>query len=78
MFQDHKDNILAAEVKYKGLPVVFTGQVESVAKDRGGKIHVTIKADGFYNKLRCYPWETMPQTQELSKLKKGDLVRVSG
>ncbi|MDL2226168.1 hypothetical protein LJB86_00715 [Deltaproteobacteria bacterium OttesenSCG-928-M10] len=78
MFGEHAENILAAEEKYRNLPVLFYGAVRRVAKDAGGDAYVEFNIRHTNTPLVCYPWLGAPQAAEIKDLKAGDRLRVSG
>lgn len=78
MFGEHAENILAAEEKYRNLPVLFYGAVRRVAKDAGGEAYVEFIIRHTNVPLICYPWLGAPQAADIKNLKAGDRLRVSG
>lgn len=80
ILQDCLENILAAEERYRDLPVTFTGQVGRVTRDAKGELYVefSISARRPEHTLACYPWAGAGQHVDLPALKSGDKLRVSG
>lgn len=75
---DFNENILAAEKNYRDLPVLFDGVVKRVGKDSAGQVFVEFALKQQGAGLACYPWPEAPQMVELSALRSGDRLRVSG
>ena len=78
MLAEHVENIVAAEEKYRNLPVLLYGAVNRVAKDAGGEAYVEFNIRHTTTPLICYPWQGAPQAVELKDIKSGDRLRVSG
>ncbi len=77
---DCLDNILAAEERYRDLPVTFTGQVKRVARDAQGELFVEFLIGSRHpeSTLACYPWSGAGQRVDLRALKSGDKLKASG
>lgn len=78
IINDFHENILAAETTYRDLPVIFDGVVKRVGKDSAGNVFVEFVVKQQGSGLVCYPWPEAPQKAELSALRSGDRLRVSG
>lgn len=78
IISDFNENILSAEKIYRDLPILFDGQVKRVAKDGAGHVFVEFMVKQPGAGLVCYPWPEAPQKVDLSSLRSGDRLRVSG
>jgi len=78
IINDFNENILSAEKNYRDLPIIFDGVVKRVGKDSAGHVFVEFVVKQQGAGLICYPWPEAPQMVELSALRSGDRLRVSG
>ena len=75
---DYRENVLAAEDRYRDLPVRFTGKVKRVARDDRGAAFVEFSIRRTDLTLACHPWPDAPQLEDLRTLKAGQRLDVAG
>jgi len=75
---DHQENILAAEERYRDLPIQFTGQVRRVARDDRGAVFVEFAIRRTDLILACHPWPEAPQLADPRSIRAGQRLEVAG
>ena len=76
LYQDYKNNEVAADLKYKEKTLILTGTVAEIRKDIMDDIIVEIRAGGTYNSINCYFGEN--HTNEAAVLSKGEKITIKG
>lgn len=79
LIEEYKDNEVAAELKYGGKTVQFTGIVKGIGKDFLDDVYVTI-GDGTeitWDYAQCY-FKNKDEIEKVSTLHEGDTVTVTG
>ena len=72
--QDYRNNEIAADEKYKGMVIVFSGTINSVSKDFIGNFYITIETGQFLSDIHAEMDEDIATLSKLSKGGKIDLV----
>jgi len=75
LYQDYESNEVAADEKYKGRVIVVSGVVENIGKDIMDTMYISLDT-GNFGSVQCMFSER--HTSDLTKIQKGDMVRIRG
>ncbi|HSG30894.1 MAG TPA: hypothetical protein VLB82_05045 [Thermodesulfobacteriota bacterium] len=76
LYNEYKNNEVAADSKYKGKIVVVSGTVQDIGKDIMNEAYIVIGGTGLLDGVQCM--FTKGQQSSVAKLSKGQQVKVKG